>query len=271
MLWTGQPPPGNLFILMTQWFVEEPERVNTAVSGTFIFLVCQNIAYFIFQLKPFISPLRLKKSLKIYWWWNPNVLFCPFLHSPLTLLLTMHDCPLPGTAAFERVLRSLGLQQEGNEWALFSQNFFATSCVECRGSFVHFKISLVTGPLLGNGKLSVFLATNLSLHRVVRIIGCIFLTKHRKYPGGFPTALLMLIWLDHILYPLHTSPHSVFPDNAKVGTFCSKFISQQCYQIASRKFFSDVGSPWLYRESENHAGFTLRSTWHCISSPVSSH
>lgn len=64
----------------------------------------------------------------------------PFLSlSPqwLTLLLNLPDCPLPGTALFERVLKSLEPQQGGNEWALFSQKSFAASCDECKGWSAH--------------------------------------------------------------------------------------------------------------------------------------
>lgn len=63
----------------------------------------------------------------------------------------------------------------------------------------------------------------------------------------------------------------VFPDNARVGTFCSKLIRQECYQTASERVFSAVGSPWLGNESENRAVFTLSSTLDCISSSVSRH
>lgn len=71
---------------------------------------------------------------------------------------------------------------------------------------------------------------------------------------------------------LFTPPFpQVFPDNARIGTFCSKLISQKCYQTAPKRVFSGVGSPQLCRESENHAVFILSSTQDCISSPVSSH
>lgn len=87
-------------------------------------------------------------------------------------------------------------------------------------------ISLVAGSLLGNGKLTVFLV--ILRMGLACIAGCIFLTRCRKYPGGFPTALIMLMFglITPCTFFTHSLPQ-VFPDNANVGTFCSKFICQE--------------------------------------------
>lgn len=37
-------------------YTEPPERVNAAISGAFLSLLCQNIAYFIFELKLLFLP-----------------------------------------------------------------------------------------------------------------------------------------------------------------------------------------------------------------------
>lgn len=227
---------------------------------------------FYIQIETFCFSHKVRKSLKTDWWWHRNFLSCLFLYSELTWLLNLHDCPIPGTVVFERVLKSLGPQQGGNEWASFSQKSFATSCGESRGCPVHSHFLGCWAPL-GQGEADCVPSHKIVLDMgLVRIAGCIFLNRCRKYPGGFPTALIMHMFglITPCTFFTHSLPQ-VFPDNANVGTFCPKLISQECYQTASKRVFSGISSPWLCRKSENHAVVILKSTQDCISSPVSSH
>lgn len=83
---------------------------------------------------------------------------------------------------FERVLKSLGPQRGGNKWILFSWKSFATSCGEYRECSVHSLFSLVAGPLLGNGKLNMFLVTKLSLTwRLCCALQCTHCWLHISY------------------------------------------------------------------------------------------
>lgn len=123
---------------------------------------------------------------------------------------------------------------------------------------------LVAGPLLGNGRLTVPLVTELSWAwglccvSNVCIFGYVFLTtpRCRKYPGASLQLCSMPSFSLITPCTLFTPPlPHIFADNARRGTFCSELISQECYQTARKRVFSDVGSPHVCRESENHAAF----------------
>lgn len=113
----------------------------------------------------------------------------------------------------------------------------------------------------GGGVVSVVLT-------YVHIAGWVRLTSHRcrKYPGASPQLSILYIFGLITVCTLFTPPlPQVFPDNARVGTFCSEIISQECYQTGLKRFFSGVDTPPICAENWK---ITLSATQDCISSPV---
>ena len=166
MLYNGQLPQLEIFLFC--WLsslLKSLKVLKQPFLGLTASPLCQDITYFTFRIKTFCFSHKIEEVLRDRFV-SPKF---PFWSLPpqcqLTLSPNLPACPLPGAAMFKRDLKSLGSQQGGNEYSLFSWKSFATSCGKCRGCSVHFQFSLVAGPLLGNGKLTVPLVTKWSLTR----------------------------------------------------------------------------------------------------------
>lgn len=161
--YSGQPPTGNVFILLTQKFVEKPERVKPTISGACGISSMSRFCLFCVPIKTFCFPHKVEEVLRDRCV-SPKFPSCPFPpRCQLILLLNLPACPLPGRALFKRDLESLGHPQGGNELSLFARKPFATSCGKFRGCSMYFQVSLVSGPFWENGKLIVSLVTKSSL------------------------------------------------------------------------------------------------------------
>ena len=137
--YSGQPPAGTVFILLTQQFVEKPERVKPTISGACVSPLCRDFAYCTFAIETFCFPHEVEEVLRDRCV-SPKFPSCPFPpRCQMILLPNLPACPLPGRALFKRDLESLGHPQGGNELSLFARKPFATSCGKFRGCSVCFK------------------------------------------------------------------------------------------------------------------------------------